>query len=327
VPAVGEGSSCQWYNNRSLGTPGAATVPFALRNAFLVRLVPPATLTRMPGTLHIVATPIGNLEDITLRALRVLREVTLIAAEDTRRTAKLLTHYGIGTPTISYHEHNARSRLPQLVTRLRAGNDVGLVTDAGTPAISDPGAELVQACVEAAIRVDPVPGVSAPLTAAVASGFPLIPFSIYGFVPSRAKDRSAWLAALATVPHTFSFFESPLRVAATLLEASDIFGDRPMLVARELTKAHQEFLRGSAAAIGRLLKSTKGEFTIVVGPSISADPEAVSVSDVELAQEFGCMANIGGVSRREAISQLARRYNRRTRDVYAAIENAKKSGI
>jgi 16S rRNA (cytidine1402-2'-O)-methyltransferase len=280
----------------------------------------------MPGTLHIVATPIGNLEDITLRALRVLREVAVIAAEDTRRTAKLLTHYGIGTPTISYHEHNARGRLPQLMARLTAGDAVALVTDAGTPAISDPGAELVHACVEASIPVDPVPGVSAPLAAAVASGFPLIPFSIYGFAPARSKDRSIWLATLATVSHTCSFFESPVRVTATLLDAHTILGDRPIVVARELTKAHQEFLRGPAASVVSQIKSTKGEFTVVVGPSISMDSEAVAVSDLQLAHEFGCMANAGGVSRREAISQLARRYNRRTRDVYAAIENAKKSG-
>jgi 16S rRNA (cytidine1402-2'-O)-methyltransferase len=279
----------------------------------------------MPGTLHIVATPIGNLEDITLRALRVLREASVIAAEDTRRTAKLLIHFGIATPTLSYHEHNARGRLPQLLARLTAGEMVALVTDAGTPGISDPGAELVQACVDAGIPVDPVPGVSAPLAAAVASGFPLIPFSIYGFAPSRAKDRSEWLTALASVPHTFSFFESPLRVRATLDEVSRILVERPIVVARELTKAHQEFLRGSAAAIGPQLKSTKGEFTLVVGPSTSEGSENVLVSDAELILEFGLMANNGGLSRREAISKLARRYNRRTRDVYAAIEQAKKS--
>lgn len=279
----------------------------------------------MPGTLHIVATPIGNLEDITLRALRVLRESSVIAAEDTRRTAKLLTHFGIATPTISYHEHNARGRLPQLVARLSAGETVALVTDAGTPAISDPGAELVRACVDAGIPVDPVPGVSAPLAAAVASGFPLIPFSIYGFAPSRAKDRSAWLTTLTSVPHTFSFFESPLRVRATLDEIARILGDRPIIVARELTKAHQQFLRGSAASIGAQLTSTKGEFTIVVGPSISGASEDSRASDAELVAQFGRIANTDGLSRREAISKLAKQYNRRPRDVYAAIENAKKS--
>ena len=137
----------------------------------------------MPGTLHVVATPIGNLEDITLRALRVLREVAVIAAEDTRRTGKLLAHYGIATPTISYHEHNSRARMPRILERLLAGTDFALVTDAGTPGVSDPGAELIDSCIRAELRVNPVPGVSAPLTAAVVSGFPLIPLTILGFPP------------------------------------------------------------------------------------------------------------------------------------------------
>src|SRR5687768_6739073 len=141
------------------------------------------------GTLFVVATPIGNLEDVTLRALRVLREVELIAAEDTRRTARLLAHHGIQTPTLSYHEHNARGRIPQLLDRLLAGASVAIVTDAGTPGVSDPGAELVRACVGAGIAIDPVPGVSAPLAAVIASGFPVIPLTICGFAPSKSKER------------------------------------------------------------------------------------------------------------------------------------------
>src|SRR5688500_9640988 len=148
----------------------------------------------MPGTLFVVATPIGNLEDITLRALRTLREVQVIAAEDTRRTAKLLTHHGISTPTLSFHEHNTRSRLPQLLARLDEGVDVALVTDAGTPGVSDPGVALVQACIERGIPVDALPGASAPLVAAVVSGFPMEPFTILGFPPSRSKARSDWFA-------------------------------------------------------------------------------------------------------------------------------------
>ena len=148
----------------------------------------------MAGTLFVVATPIGNLEDITLRALRTLREVQVIAAEDTRRTAKLLTHHGISTPTLSFHEHNTRSRLPQLLARLDEGGNVALVTDAGTPGVSDPGMELVQACIGRGIPVDALPGASAPLVAAVASGFPLEPFTILGFPPHRLKARSIWFA-------------------------------------------------------------------------------------------------------------------------------------
>jgi 16S rRNA (cytidine(1402)-2'-O)-methyltransferase len=160
-PPLGERSSCQWYNN--------------------------LTSQAMAGTLFVVATPLGNLEDVTVRALRVLREVDLIAAEDTRRTARLLSRYAISTPSTSFHRHNVRTRLPQLLARLEAGSTVALVTDAGTPGVSDPGVELVDACVDAQVAVDPVPGASAPLTAAVASGFPLIPLTIFGFPPHRAK--------------------------------------------------------------------------------------------------------------------------------------------
>ena len=173
----------------------------------------------MPGTLHVVATPIGNLEDITLRALRVLREVNLIAAEDTRRTARLLTHHGISTPTLSFHEHNARGRIPQLLARLEAGDSIAIVTDAGTPGVSDPGAEIVQACVQAGIPVNPVPGASAPLTAVSASGFPATPLIVYGFAPSRSKDRSAFLKTISEAESTVTFFESPHRIITTLTDA------------------------------------------------------------------------------------------------------------
>src|SRR5687768_17130217 len=176
----------------------------------------------MPGILHVVATPIGNLEDITLRALRVLREVPLIAAEDTRRTARLLARHAVSTPTISFHEHNARSRLPQLIARLQRGESVALVTDAGTPGISDPGTELVQACIEAGIGVDPIPGVSAPLAAAVASGFPLMPLTILGFPPYRSKDRRHWFETLCGTTNTVTFFEAPHRIADTLRTVADI---------------------------------------------------------------------------------------------------------
>ena len=197
----------------------------------------------MSGTLFVVATPIGNLEDITLRALRVLREADVIAAEDTRRTAKLLTHYSISTPALSFHEHNTRTRIPQLLARLEAGAGVALVTDAGTPGISDPGGELIEACWEKGITIDPVPGASAPVTAAVVLGFPLDPFTIFGFVPALAKDRKLWVLRAQAVNETFTFFETPHRVLQTLSEVSVYFGDRPILVAREMTKRHQQLIR------------------------------------------------------------------------------------
>src|SRR5947207_10160686 len=187
----------------------------------------------MSGTLYVVATPIGNLEDITLRALRVLREVDVIAAEDTRRSARLLSHHGISTPTVSFHEHNTRSRVPQLVSRLTAGESVAIVTDAGTPGVSDPGLELVQAAIDQNITVDPIPGASAPLTALIASGFPMVPFTVFGFAPVRSKARTEWLQAVARTEHSFSFFEAPHRIQSTLRDADGVFGKRPIIAARE----------------------------------------------------------------------------------------------
>ena len=198
----------------------------------------------MSGTLFVVATPIGNLEDITFRALRVLREAHVIAAEDTRRTAKLLRHYDITTQTLSFHQHNTRTRLPQLIRRLASGEHVAMVTDAGTPGISDPGFELVEACFREGIAVDPVPGASAPLAAASASGFPLDPLTIFGFAPGRAKDRRAWLEGVLELDHTFTFFEAPHRIRQTLQDLGGILVNRQIVVWRELTKVHQQHIRG-----------------------------------------------------------------------------------
>jgi 16S rRNA (cytidine1402-2'-O)-methyltransferase len=279
----------------------------------------------MPGTLFVVATPIGNLEDITLRGLRVLREAAVIAAEDTRRTARLLARHAIPTPTVSFHEHNTRSRLPQLISRLRQGESVALVTDAGTPGISDPGVELVQACIESGIPVDPVPGVSAPLAAAVASGFPLIPMTIWGFPPSKARDRNKWLLARSETQTTMTFFESPHRIAQTLRAAAAIWGDRPIMLGRELTKLHQEFLRGTASTLADQVQNTqRGEFTVVVGPMTNDGRALAPPSDQVIAEEFGTMANKDGLSRREAVSTAAKRLGLSAREVYAAIERAKK---
>jgi 16S rRNA (cytidine1402-2'-O)-methyltransferase len=281
----------------------------------------------MSGTLYVVATPIGNLEDITLRALRVLREASVIAAEDTRRTARLLAHHAIQTPTVSFHDHNVRTRVPQLLGRLRSGESVALVTDAGTPGVSDPGIEMVAACVEAGIPVDPIPGVSAPLTAAVASGFPLEPLTILGFAPSRSKDRMAFLSAVNGYDHTVTFFETPHRIAGTLADASAVLGKRPIVVGRELTKMHQEFLRGTPQDILDRLGAPKGEFTIVVGPRLPSEGPTELPSDALVAREFGLMTDDRVGSRREAVAAVAKKYGRPTKEVYAAIERAKKSGI
>ena len=281
----------------------------------------------MPGTLFVVATPIGNLEDITLRALRVLREADVIAAEDTRRTANLLAHYSISTPTLSFHEHNTRTRIPQLLTRLEAGAGVALVTDAGTPGISDPGSELVAACWEKGIAIDPVPGASAPVAAAVASGFPLLPLTIFGFVPSRAKDRQKWMLRAQAVEQTFTFFETPHRILQTLSEISLCFGERPIFIAREMTKRHQQFINGTGATIIGRLTTVKGEFTLVVGPAKEAKKDVPVVDDHRIFLEFGHITNLSGTGRRAAVSMIAKKYGLSAKNVYATIERLKKSGV
>ena len=279
----------------------------------------------MSGTLYVVATPIGNLEDVTLRALRVLREVDLIAVEDTRRTARLLSHHGISTRTISFHAHNTRSRVPQLITRLQTGSSLAVVTDAGTPGISDPGLELVQAAIANGIAVDPVPGASAPLTALVASGFPMVPFTVFGFPPSRSQARISWLEMVCATEHAFSFFEAPHRIKATLTEGAQFLGERQIVVAREITKVHQEFMRGTSSEVLDRLAEPRGEFTLIVGPLLKLRHDnRLSASDDAVAREFLRLTESCGASRREAVRSVAQSSGRSSKDVYSAIERAKK---
>jgi 16S rRNA (cytidine1402-2'-O)-methyltransferase len=274
----------------------------------------------MSGTLYVVATPIGNLEDITLRAIRVLREADVIAAEDTRRTAKLLAHHGIATRMLSFHAHNTRTRLPQLIERLRAGDRIAVVTDAGTPGVSDPGVELVAACHAAGIRVEPIPGASAPLTAAIASGFPLEKLTILGFVPTKAKDRSTFIAGVASMDGTVTLFEAPHRISSTLREIADALGERPIMVGRELTKLHEQFVIAPARDIIGQIPEAKGEFTIVVGPVPRRSVPASRPSDAEIAAEFGRVANTEPGGRRAAIASVARRHGMRPKEVYSIVE-------
>lgn len=279
----------------------------------------------MSGTLFMVATPIGNLEDITIRALRVLREADLIAAEDTRRTAKLLTAHGISTPTLSFHAHNAASRLPGLLERLGAGQRVALVTDAGTPGVSDPGLELVRACVARGIPVDPIPGASATLVAAVGSGFPLEPLTVLGFCPSKQSARVAFIAEIAERAGTQVFFESPHRILATISSMIDKLGNRQICVGRELTKVHQEFLRGTARELDGHVEP-RGEFTIVVAPAEPSTETPELVEDGVVADMFGrTQESMLSASRRQVVAVVARQLGRTTKDVYAAIERAKAS--
>jgi 16S rRNA (cytidine1402-2'-O)-methyltransferase len=280
----------------------------------------------MPGTLHVVATPIGNLEDITLRALRVLREVALIAAEDTRRTGRLLTHFGITTPTLSYHEHNQRRRIPELLRRLSAGDAVAVVTDAGTPGISDPGTELVDACIDAGIPVDPVPGASALLAAAMVSGFPLRPLLWLGFTPSKATDRSRFIASVSDTLSAVCFLEAPHRIMATLAAMDELLGPRPIMVARELTKAHQELLRGSSGDVRERLRSLKGEFTIVVSPIALDELGETPGTDESVLEDLCRMAESAAFpTKRALVTEVARRHARPSREVYALLLKQKSS--
>ena len=277
------------------------------------------------GILFVVATPIGNLEDISLRAVRVLREADLIAAEDTRHTAKLLHHYDIRRPTASLHEHNEQEKVPALVERLRGGARIALVTDAGTPAVSDPGYRLVRAAIDAGIRVEAIPGPSAVLAALVSSGLPTDSFVFAGFPPPKSAARRAWFEALRDEPRTLVFFEAPHRIRETLAAAIETLGDREAALGRELTKLHEEVLRGSLSAVLDRLGEPRGEFTVVVagGTDDSATTDE-QVSDHQLFMEFGRLTE-KGFGRREAISELAERHGLRSRVVFAAIDRARSS--
>jgi 16S rRNA (cytidine1402-2'-O)-methyltransferase len=276
------------------------------------------------GILFLVATPIGNLEDISLRAIRVLGEADLIAAEDTRHTAKLLHHYDIRRPTASLHEHNEHEKTPILVGKLRGGARIALVTDAGTPAVSDPGYRLVRAAIAAGIRVEAIPGPSAVLAALVSSGLPTDSFVFAGFPPPKAAARSAWFEALEAGRQTLVFFEAPHRIRATLETALDTLGDREAALGRELTKMHEEVIRGPLSSVLGQLGQPRGEFTVVVAGQPDVEPDTQpQVSDSQLLIDFGRLTETG-VGRREALSQLATRHKMRSRDVFAAIDRARR---
>ncbi|MBW1742963.1 MAG: 16S rRNA (cytidine(1402)-2'-O)-methyltransferase [Deltaproteobacteria bacterium] len=221
-----------------------------------------------PGTLFVLATPIGHMEDITLRAIRTLKEVTLIAAEDTRHTRKLLARYDIGTRITSYHDHNKEKRTPGLVKKLKSGDSIALVSDAGTPSISDPGYYLVRAAIQAAIPVVPIPGASALVAALSVSGLPTDSFVFVGFPPRKPAKRKQLLEGLKEEPRTLVFYESPKRLLGFMREMTQVMGDRGAVVARELTKIHEEIIRGSLSYIAEVLEtrsSLKGEYTLLVG--------------------------------------------------------------
>ncbi len=269
------------------------------------------------GTLYLVGTPIGNLEDISLRALRVLKEAELIACEDTRHTAKLLSHYGIGTPRESHHEHNEASHTSRLLEILRSGRSVALVTDAGMPLVSDPGYLLVSACRREGIPVVPVPGPSAVVTALAASGLPTESYYFGGFLPPRAEARRRRLRELSSMPSTLVLFEAPHRIVASLQDMAEILGPRQACLARELTKIHEEWLCGTLQEILETLRSradVKGEITLVIGggdavQEVAGWPESIAA---HLAEEMSST----GLPRNEALKSVARQRGISRREAY-----------
>lgn len=270
----------------------------------------------MPGVLYVVATPIGNLEDITLRGVRILREADRVACEDTRQTRKLLEHYGISTSAVSYHEHNEAARAAELVARMEAGETIALVSDAGTPLVSDPGYRLVAAAIEAGIRVVPVPGPSAAVAALSASGLATDAFEFRGFLPPKTSERRRVLEEAKASRATLIFYEAPHRIVEALDDVASVLGARRVAVARELTKLHEEFLRGTAAEVRDRLAarpSVKGEITLLIGKAESPEPDETPLTDAVRALEAQ------GVARMDAIKQVAKARGLSKRDVYREV--------
>jgi 16S rRNA (cytidine1402-2'-O)-methyltransferase len=276
------------------------------------------------GCLYVVATPIGNLEDITLRALRILKEADAVACEDTRQTLKLLSHFDIQKRLISYHEHNELTRAPEIVIELEQGAKIALVSDAGTPAISDPGHRLVSLCVRHGIKVVPLPGPSAFVAALAASGMPVEEFAFVGFLPARQSARRKALRALASEPRTLALYEAPHRLSDTLDDALEILGNRPAVVAREITKMYEEFLRGHledvAAAVRK--KAARGEITLLIGAAdgLTAHGEnaagaALTVLE-PLSHRVDAIMKEIGVDRKAALKQAARERGLTRREAY-----------
>jgi 16S rRNA (cytidine1402-2'-O)-methyltransferase len=277
----------------------------------------------MAGTLFVVATPIGHLDDITVRALRVLREVALVAAEDTRRSGNLLRHFDIPTRIVSLHAHNERSRAPQILTRLQQGESVALVSDAGTPGISDPGAELVRLARQHGIRVEAIPGASAVSAAVSVAGLEDTAFIFMGFAPFRSKDRKGWFRRLRTFHPLAAIvcFEAPHRVRRTLEELGELV-KQPILLFRELTKLHEETLQGTTAELIAALPTPIGEFTMVIPAAKPTNATPTEVTAAELKEQLGVLIENGSASRRQAARMLADKFGLSTKFVYDATKGS-----
>ena len=265
------------------------------------------------GTLYVVATPIGNLEDITLRALRVLKEVDVIAAEDTRHTQILLSHYGIRTPLTSYHEHNEKTKARQLMSRLERGEQIALVSDAGTPAISDPGYRLAVEAIRGGIPVIPIPGASALTAVLSAGGLPTDRFVFDGFLPAKKQERRARLRALSSETRTLVIYEAPHRLTETLNDLAEILGDREIVLAREVSKVHEEFLRGRLTEVAKQIagREIKGELTLLIGGSRGQS----EVSQEQIEEEIRKLKD-DGLRVKEIAEILGEKYGYSKKEIY-----------
>lgn len=275
----------------------------------------------MPGTLYLVATPIGNLQDMTFRAIETLRDVDLIACEDTRHTRKLLNHFQIAAKLISFHEHNEAERAVELGRQLSEGSSIAVVTDAGTPAINDPGARLVRTAIELGVRVVPIPGAVAFVNALVASGLPADSVFFGGFLPSKKGERRKRLDAVKDIPATLTFYETPHRIAAALSDCLDILGDRQAAVGRELTKLHEEVVRGSISSLARHFSSanSRGEFVLVIDradENARAEDRPTQSLKERISQLEG-----EGLERKAALKQAAREFGLSRSEAYRAVQS------
>jgi 16S rRNA (cytidine1402-2'-O)-methyltransferase len=278
----------------------------------------------MAGTLYLVATPIGNLEDITFRAVETLKQVDLIACEDTRHTGKLLNHLGISKKLVSYHEHNEAERSRQLINRLERGENIALVSDAGTPAINDPGYRVVRLAIESAIHVESIPGPSALINALVVSGLPTDSFFFGGFLPSKKTERRHRLDEVSDIPGTLIFYEAPHRLAVSVSDCLEVLGDRPAVIARELTKVHEEAIRGKLSELVTRISSSpvKGEIILLIDRR--REPKSARTPLKSLADRVTELES-KGVDRRSALKQAAKEFGLTRSAAYRKLQYAKKS--
>lgn len=273
----------------------------------------------MAGTLYLVATPIGNLRDMTFRAVEVLRTVDVIACEDTRHSIKLLNHFRISNKLVSYHEHNEHERTDELIDKMKSGSSVALISDAGTPAISDPGNVIVRGAIEAGIPVVPIPGAAAFLAAVIASGLPVDSVFFGGFLPAKKGDRRRRLEEIAGVPSTLVLYESPHRIAGSLADCADILGDRQAAVARELTKLHEEFVRGTLFELSKIAaeRLSKGELVVVID---RPNDKVVAVDVVSKLAERYSELIAAGVDHKEALKKAAKEFGIKRADAYRQLQ-------